>query len=181
MALTNQDRWTHFSVFVPLPAPTPLWNRIRDVESCATILHNSILPLLEAQLPGNQMFFFPLHLYLALSLSPLHPHPLYTLFQTLKYPRNCIIERHSRSPTDHHKAHNNSNFVFLLPPSLCRIDYHGLSLHLHSIFLFLVSPSFGQRPELTNARSSHAATLVDRQLWELRRTNRSNGVWGAWQ
>lgn len=56
-ALTNWDRWRHFSGFVSLPTPRPFWNWIADFESCAAIPHNSIQALLEAQLLGNQMFW----------------------------------------------------------------------------------------------------------------------------
>lgn len=56
-ALTNWDRWRHFSGFVSLPTPTPFWNWITEFESCAAIPHNSMQALLEAQLLSNQMFW----------------------------------------------------------------------------------------------------------------------------
>lgn len=50
-------------------------------------------------------------LFWPLSVCPPPPPSAHTHSYTLKYPRNCITEMHSRSPMDHHKAHNTSHFL----------------------------------------------------------------------
>lgn len=72
---------------------------------------------LKPSCPATKCFATAL-LFFPFAVSPAPPLCTHTYSYTLKYPRNCIIERHSRSPMDHHKAHNPSHFVsFCFPPS----------------------------------------------------------------
>lgn len=121
-ALTNWDRWRHFSGFVSLPTPTPFWNWITDFESCAAIPHNSIQALLEAQLLSNQMFWRSALLFgFAVSPTPLPATPAHSY--TLNYPRNCITEMHSIPQVDHIRPP-----FFLFSATHCRAysEFHSL-------------------------------------------------------
>lgn len=69
---------------------------------------------------ATKCFFSTAPLFCPFTVSPAPPPSINTHSHTHKNPRNCIIERQ----LDHHKAHNNSHFVFLLLPSLCKRDYH---------------------------------------------------------
>lgn len=82
--------------------PPPLLDTIlkpdQGRQSCATILHNSVLALLEAKLPG-QPNVLPLWIHCGLSLPPLHS--VRTHSYPLKYRRNCNTEMQWRSQMDH--------------------------------------------------------------------------------
>lgn len=144
---SNSDKSGQAETFLCLcpprcPTLTPSWNWIWEVESCSAILHNSLLPLLEALLPGNQMFWRCAFI-LAFFLSAPLPHP-----------PNTYIHIHSSSPgaaslkcIEDLKFHittappifSVSLFFFFLVPSICTWDYHGvwfISPHLSILCFF---------------------------------------------
>lgn len=118
------------------PALTPFWNQIGEVESCTTILHNSILLLLEALLPGNQMFFhctFILAFFCVPHTPTLRTHSSIPGIASLKCIQDLpwIIIRPIIPPI----------FSFFWLPSICRGDYHGLH-SIHFLPVFQASASF---------------------------------------
>lgn len=105
-ALTNQDRWRHFCVFSPLQTrPRAI---LKPDRGSQVILHNSILQLLEALLPGNQMFCL-CNFILVVFLSDPHSHPAHMHSNTCFYRRNCITDIHlGLVPLVHHEPQNAS-------------------------------------------------------------------------
>lgn len=121
--------------------------------------HSSLLPLLEAQLPGNQMFCHCAFIFF-LSLSPLHPHPPHTLIHT-----------HSSIPgIASLKGIQDLRWIIIrpiIPPILSLFASLPLQRRLSrtSSSLFLpVSLSLGLHLKLMITRRARAATLVDRQV-----------------
>lgn len=118
--------------------------------------HSSLLPLLEAQLPGNQMFC---HCAFPFAVSSAPPPSAHTHSYTLKYPRNCIIERHSYL-----------RWIIIrpiIPPILSLFASLPLRRRLSRTSSSLTPPislSLGLHLKLMITRRAGAATLVDRQV-----------------
>lgn len=111
-----------------------------------------------------RFYFFPF------AVSPAPPPSAHTHSYTLKYPRNCIIERHSYL-----------RWIIIrpiIPPILSLFASLPLQRRLSRTSSSLTPPislSLGLHLKLMITRRARAATLVDRQVWELRLTNWSDG------
>lgn len=132
--------------------------------------HSSLLPLLEAQLPGNQMFC---HCALIFSFRCLPCTP------TLR--THSFIHTQVSQELHHWKAFKISGWIIIrpiIPPILSLFASLPLQRRLSWTSSSLTPPislSLGLHLKLMITRRARAATLVDRQVWELRLTNWSDG------